>query len=225
MKRNRGIGGTPLVLVASITLFGSALAGCGSTGSDVPNAARTAPTTAAVIPTAESAPTSRPPDTATSPAIPTAAAPATLPAAATPVGATPASSHGTFVNPRNGHAFAVTRVVTDTQGGLVAKPDPGKMYLMLDVVATNNSANNQVWSPNILDIKVIDNNERTWSETSFFPADKYEGFGIPMLSPGDNHSGWVGYEVPVGTTSVVVTWSDSGELVPPAVLGRYRLSR
>lgn len=129
---------------------------------------------------------------------------------------------GGYMNPKTGMQVTIERLVTNRQGDAATRPDPGKVFVLLDLGFTNRGKSPR--SIDRLDFQLLDQSGQTADTTSFFPS-TYPPLVAVEIPAGEQRSGWIGFEVPASTRAVVLTWSDQNSLRPPVQVGRYVLTR
>jgi len=135
--------------------------------------------------------------------------------------ATPTSvPNGAYEDYQTGMRVRLSHFQTDSQGGQFVHPAPGYLWALLYAQVWNDGT--QPHDYNRLDFQAVDQAGQTFS-ASVYLTDRPE-LDSGNLPAGELRAGWIGFEVPVSTQRLLLTWDDSNTLSPPAEIGHYTVN-
>lgn len=148
--------------------------------------------------------------------------PTPIPATALPTGTevpvAPATP-GTYSDSQTKMSVSIDKSTLSSGENQFNSPKTGNVWALYDVTVTNNGVNAADYNP--FDFKAVDDQGQTYN--AMVTLENSAPLDAGSIPPGEFRSGWIGFEVPQSTSSLLITWDDAFHLSPPAELERFTL--
>lgn len=134
----------------------------------------------------------------------------------------PGTGSGTATDRDTGMQLTVDRIRLDpVAGGGDAESRAGTTFLLLHVSFRN--AGTGAGNFDVSNVAATDQGGRSYHPTPDLSTAYSPQLDTGTVSQGHRQAGWIGYQLPYSVRTLELTWSDLGNVDPPARLAAYAL--